>query len=89
MNSRKSILKKIRVNKVFDNLNNRYGSGTICVAKENYEKFYITRRQNLSPAYTSNFDDLPNVNQFTAGIDAIDSSKASVSNLSSARLPEK
>ncbi len=60
--SEESILKKIRVNKVFDNLNNRYGSGTICVAKENYEKFYITRRQNLSPAYTSNFDDLPNVN---------------------------
>ena len=60
--SEESLLKKVRVNKVFDNLNNRYGSGTICVAKENYEKFYITRRQNLSPAYTSNFDELPNVN---------------------------
>jgi len=56
------ILKKVRVNKVFDRLNQRYGSGTICVAKENYEKFYITRRKNLSPAYTSSFNDLPIVN---------------------------
>ena len=58
----KDILKKARVNKVFDRLNQRYGSGTICVAKENYEKFYITRRKNLSPAYTSSFNDLPIVN---------------------------
>lgn len=58
----RDILKKVRVNRVFDQLNQRYGSGTICVAKENYEKFYITRRKNLSPAYTSSFNDLPVVN---------------------------
>ncbi len=57
----KDILKKVRVNKAFDLLNQRYGSGTICVAKENYERFYITRRKNLSPAYTSSFNDLPTV----------------------------
>jgi len=44
---------------MFDALNQRYGSGTISIAKENYEKFYLTRRKNLSPAYTSNFNDLP------------------------------
>ena len=54
-------LKKVRVNKVFDRLNQRYGSGTICIAKENYERFYITRRKNLSPAYTSSFNELPSV----------------------------
>ena len=57
--SEKDILKKIKVNRVFDRLNSRYGSGTICVAKENYEKFYLTRRKNLSPAYTSSFYELP------------------------------
>ena len=60
--SEKDLLKKMRVNRVFDRLNSRYGSGTICIAKENYEKFYLTRRKNLSPAYTSNFYDLPIVN---------------------------
>ena len=60
--SEKDILKKIKVNRVFDRLNSRYGSGTICVAKENYEKFYLTRRKNLSPAYTSSFYELPIVN---------------------------
>ena len=60
--SEKDLLKKIQVNRVFDRLNSRYGSGTICIAKENYEKFYLTRRKNLSPAYTSNFYDLPVVN---------------------------
>ena len=59
--SQEDILKKVRINKVFDSLNERYGSGTICIAKENYEKFYITRRRNLSPAYTSNFSELPSV----------------------------
>ena len=60
--SENDLLKKMRVNRVFDRLNIRYGSGTICIAKENYEKFYLTRRKNLSPAYTSNFYDLPVVN---------------------------
>ena len=60
--SEKGLLKKIKVNRVFDRLNSRYGSGTICIAKENYEKFYLTRRKNLSPAYTSSFFDLPVVN---------------------------
>ncbi len=60
--SEEEISKKVRVNRVFDNLNKRYGSGTICIAKENYERFYITRRKNLSPAYTSSFNELPSVN---------------------------
>ena len=60
--SEKDLLKKIKVNRVFDRLNSRYGSGTICIAKENYEKFYLTRRKNLSPAYTSSFYELPVVN---------------------------
>ena len=60
--SEKDILKKVKVNKVFDRLNQRYGSGTICIAKENYERFYITKRKNLSPAYTSSFNELPSVN---------------------------
>ena len=60
--SEKDLLKKMKVNRVLDRLNSRYGSGTICIAKENYEKFYLTRRKNLSPAYTSNFYDLPVVN---------------------------
>ena len=57
--SEESLLKNIKVNRMFDALNQRYGSGTISIAKENYEKFYLTRRKNLSPAYTSNFNDLP------------------------------
>ena len=60
--SEKDLLKKMKVNRVFDRLNSRYGSGTICIAKENYEKFYLTRRKNLSPAYTSSFYELPTVN---------------------------
>ena len=60
--SENDLLKKMRVNRVFDRLNSRYGSGTICIAKENYEKFYLTRRKNLSPAYTSSFYELPVVN---------------------------
>ena len=60
--SEKDLLKKMKVNRVFDRLNSRYGSGTICIAKENYEKFYLTRRKNLSPAYTSSFYELPVVN---------------------------
>ena len=60
-NSEDDVLKKVRINKVFDSLNERYGSGTICIAKENYEKFYLTRRKNLSPAYTSSFNELPSV----------------------------
>ena len=60
--SEEEILKKVKVNKVFDSLNERYGSGTICIAKENYERFHITRRKNLSPAYTSSFNELPSVN---------------------------
>ncbi len=60
--SENDLLKKMKVNRVFDRLNSRYGSGTICIAKENYEKYYLTRRKNLSPAYTSSFYELPVVN---------------------------
>jgi DNA polymerase V len=47
-----------RLDKTFDSINRKYGGGTISIAKENYERLYITKRTNLSPAYTSNFDEL-------------------------------
>ena len=47
-----------RLNKTFDLINSRYGGGSISIAKENYERLHLTKRTNLSPAYTSNFDEL-------------------------------
>jgi DNA polymerase V len=47
-----------RLDKTFDLINRKYGGGSISIAKENYERLYITKRKNLSSAYTSNFDEL-------------------------------
>ena len=47
-----------KLDKTFDSINRKYGGGAISIAKENYERLYITKRTNLSPAYTSNFDEL-------------------------------
>ena len=51
-----------KLDKVFDSINKRYGGGSISLAKENYERFYITKRRNLSPSYTTNFNELPIAN---------------------------
>ena len=51
-----------KLDKVFDSINKRYGGGSISLARENHERFYITKRRNLSPSYTTNFNELPIAN---------------------------
>ena len=51
-----------KLDKVFDSINKRYGGSSISLARENHERFYITKRRNLSPSYTTNFNELPIAN---------------------------
>ncbi|MBD1147802.1 Y-family DNA polymerase [Pelagibacterales bacterium SAG-MED31] len=44
-----------------DRINGRYGSSTIRLASEGIEKSWRMRRENVSPCYTTNFDDLVKV----------------------------
>ncbi|MAV82756.1 MAG: DNA polymerase V UmuC [Pelagibacteraceae bacterium] len=47
-----------KVDRVFDFINNKYGDGSLSIAKENCSRFYITKRTNLSFAYTTNLEEL-------------------------------
>lgn len=42
-----------------DNLNNRYGSGTLRYAAEDLSQAWQPRQQSRSPRYTTNWDELP------------------------------
>lgn len=48
-----------RLNSALDRLNARYGRGTMAVAAAGMEKAWTMRRQNLSPAYTTDWEALP------------------------------
>ncbi len=44
-----------------DSINSRYGSSTIRLASEGIEKAWSMRRKNVSPCYTTSFEDLVTV----------------------------
>ena len=44
-----------------DNINSRYGSSTLKIASEGIEKIWKMKRENISPCYTTRFDDLVQV----------------------------
>ena len=41
-----------------DGINGRYGSSTIRLASEGIEKAWSMKRKNISPSYTTKFDDI-------------------------------
>ena len=42
-------------------LNRRYGRGTICYVQEGFKKDWRMRRRNITAAYTTSWQDLPEV----------------------------
>ena len=46
---------------VMDKINNRYGSATLKIASEGIEKMWRTKRENVSPCYTTRFSELAEV----------------------------
>jgi DNA polymerase V len=48
--------------KCYDNLNHRFGSGTIEVAAAEKNEKWSMRRNFLSPSYTSKWSDIPKIN---------------------------
>ncbi|MFW0944874.1 DUF4113 domain-containing protein [Vibrio parahaemolyticus] len=47
--------------KVFDGLNNRYGTDTLFVCSQGIEQKWSMRREKLTPQYTTNWLDIPKV----------------------------
>ena len=46
---------------VLDNANNRWGRGTLRVATEGIKKPWQMKRERVSPAYTTRWDEIPQV----------------------------
>jgi DNA polymerase V len=46
------------VSTLMDKLNTHYGSGTIRMASEGYKKYWAMKRENVSPNYTTAWDDI-------------------------------
>ncbi len=46
---------------VMDKINNRYGSATLKIASEGIEKIWKMKRENVSPCYTTRFNELVEV----------------------------
>ena len=44
-----------------DKINNRYGGETIKIASEGIKKIWRMKRENVSPCYTTRFDELVEV----------------------------
>ena len=44
-----------------DEINSRYGSATLKIASEGIEKIWKMKRENVSPCYTTRFEDLAEV----------------------------
>ncbi len=47
-----------KIMNTMDKVNNRYGSSTLKIASEGIEKIWKMRRENVSPCYTTRFDDI-------------------------------
>ncbi len=45
-------------NTLMDKLNTHYGSGTIRMASEGYQKHWAMKRENVSPNYTTAWEDI-------------------------------
>ena len=50
-----------RLMSVLDDVNQKWGRGTVRLLSEGFDKSWEMRRGNLSPAYTTNWDELPKV----------------------------
>jgi DNA polymerase V len=50
-----------RLMDVMDKINSHWGRGTLKLASEGVEKAWIMKRGNLSPSYTTNWNELPKV----------------------------
>lgn len=55
------LARRSRLNATLDRLNAKFGRGSMVVAAAGTEKAWTMRRQNLSPAYTTDWDSLPEV----------------------------
>lgn len=53
--------RRARLNATLDRLNLKFGRGTVLLAGEGTSKGWSMRRENLSPAYTTDWDSLPDV----------------------------
>ena len=47
-----------KIMNTIDKVNNRYGSSTLKIASEGIEKIWKMKRENVSPCYTTRFDDV-------------------------------
>ncbi len=47
-----------KIMSTMDKVNNRYGSSTLKIASEGIEKTWKMKRENVSPCYTTRFDDI-------------------------------
>lgn len=50
-----------RLMQALDNINARWGSGTLRLASEGFDAYWKMKREHLSPRYTSTWDELPKV----------------------------
>ena len=50
-----------RIMNTIDNINSRYGSSTLKIASEGIEKIWKMKRENVSPCYTTRFEELVEV----------------------------
>ena len=51
----------LKLMQVFDNINNKYGSGTIKIAREGFTKHWDMKQAHKSPCYTTRWSELLNV----------------------------
>lgn len=54
--------KKKKLNMAVDLLNNKYGRGSLKYAVQGYKNEWKLRQENLSKAFTTNIDDIPQIN---------------------------
>ena len=51
----------LKLMKVYDELNHRYGSDTLFIGAQGIEKKWAMRRKMLTPQYTTKWQDLPQI----------------------------
>ena len=50
-----------KIMNTMDRINSRYGSSTLKIASEGIEKVWKMKRENVSPCYTTSFEELVEV----------------------------
>lgn len=56
-----AVLQGLRQLSVLDGVNQKWGRGTVRLLPEGIDKNWSMRRGNLSPAYTTSWDELPKI----------------------------